>query len=116
MAVSVFTVSLTSGQLAPTSGVDLGTQGWKQMTLIIPSIACGMIGMAVSETEAGTYRPMIDIMGATTSPVAQIMQVASALVVDGAAAVFPGGARFVKVTSSSGVTNTTSNFKIICSD
>ena len=116
MAISVFTVTMTSGQLVPTSGVNLGQRGWKQIALHIPSSLSGSVGMVVSNSETGSYYPLLDPVGAVTSPVASSMQVDSGFVTGGAVAMFPGGFQFIKPKNSSGVTDYVKTFKIICSD
>lgn len=101
MAVSVFTVTMTSNQTEPTTGVDLGLDGWDHMTMLIPSSPSGSGGLLVSDELEGTY-----YLHSTS--------VNSAVIANGAAVTFTGGVRFVKPYNTSGVSVVDSVFKIIC--
>lgn len=102
MAVVVYTVTMTSGQTQPTSGVNLGKDGFDHIVMLFPSMASGSIGMTVSATEDGTY-----YRHTTTAD--------SALAANGAAVRFHGGGQFIKPHNTSGATDAINVIKIICS-
>lgn len=115
MAISVFTASLTSGQTQPTDGMDLGAFGWNKIVMVIPSCPSGDVGMTVCDTLAGDYVPLSDTPSAYTSPIANYLRIDSTVVSGGVAALFPGGFQYVKPHNTSGVTNTPTTYKLICS-
>ena len=114
MALSVFTVSATSGVTQPASGVDLGLDGWDRISIIYPSAPSGNLGMLVSDSLTGTYYRYAPV-AAASAPVLVIGSVDSSLAANGVCAQYPGGYRFIKPYNTSGTTNATNTFKIICS-
>ena len=70
MPISVFTVTLTSGQCVPAAGVDLGQDGWQRIAMKIPTSPSGSVGLRIAASGvADTYYPLVD-PGGYTSPVA----------------------------------------------
>ena len=77
---------------------------------MVSSMASGSFQLHASETESGTYRPVV-----TVGSGAGVHMIDSGVVADGCMAEFPGGFQFVKPHNTSGCTDVTKNVKFICS-
>ena len=109
--VKAFSVDVTSGATL-SSALDL-SQGWNECSLQIPSFSSGSdIYIHAAATESGTYArvtfPPINSATAATND----FEIASGL----AARIIPipTNYQFIKVELSTGQTDTTSTFNVIC--
>ena len=109
--VKVFPIDLSSGATL-TSAINLA-QGWSEVSLQIPSFSSGSdIYIHAATTEAGTYtRVMFPPVNSGTAETNDF-EIASGL----AARIIPipSNYQFLKVELSTGQTDTTSSFNVIC--
>lgn len=110
-AISVFTVTSTSGALSSTVA-DLG-RAWKTIYLEVPTMPSGSVRILASSDNSTFRRLMMDVVNTTSVQIntMTIDSIATQRMVP-----IPGGYRYAKVESTSGVTDAVTYFKFICSD
>jgi len=108
--VSVFTKDVASG-VTLTSSFDLG-RGFRRVYLEVPTMASGSLYVQASSDDSTFRRVMID--NGNTSTVQQTFVVDSS--VTARMVPIPAGFRYYKIENTSGATDTTTTFNIICSD
>lgn len=109
-AAPYFTVDLTSGA-TETSSLDLGA-GWDHAKIAVPTMASGSLYIHGSYDNTTFFRM---VSGVQTTNVSD----GETLVIDSSCTqrIVPiplAGCRYIKIESSSGATDTTTVFNIIC--
>lgn len=112
MPISVFTVTMTSGQNLPDNGVDLSEMGWKKVMMEIPTTASGSFQLYAATGLSETYRPCAPMVA--TQNVASIYTIDSSVVANGCVAEVPAGLQYVKPRNTSGATDAVKVIKFIC--
>lgn len=111
--VSQFSISIASG-VTLTSSISLGTRAWKTVYVSIPTMVSGSDFFIQGSGDDSTYRRIIH-------PIVNSSSVQANTFIIGSGATnkivpIPNGFAFIKVELSTAMTDTTSTFKIICSD
>lgn len=101
----VYSVSMTSGQTLSTE-LNL-SKPYEKMYLAVPTMASGSLFIQAAVESAGTYRRVQSVAGTDFSINSAATQRLIAL---------PVGYQFLKIENSSGATDVTTVFKIVCAD
>lgn len=108
----VFTASLTSGATL-SDEVDIG-QSWGKVYLQIPTMASGSLYVHASPETGGTFTRVVEEKFNTATAHADF--VINSSVTQRIVPIPVHGCRFLKIENTSGATDVTTTFKIICSD
>ncbi len=106
----VFTVDLASG-LTSTSSLDLGG-GWDHSYLAVPTMASGSLYIKGSYDDSTFFRMSSEVQTANVSD-GEIFMIDSSCT-QSIIKIPVQGCQYVKIESTSGATDTTTVFKVIC--